>query len=151
MILPEAIPGRYFRFCSSVPYQTSGSVPMPCAEKLTGAAGMFSATIVDVTLSISATVLFGDVDAVRPSSAASWQRLVTAKSFASILSEAGRSLTASSRSSRRLFCSSVKSSGKAVRGSGVGDEEAAAWDVLLFRYRCGHGCHLKLLTKLSMS
>ena len=53
---PLASLGRYFRFCSSVPYQTSGSVPIPvCApkavEKLASTA-MWSVTSEEVILSM---------------------------------------------------------------------------------------------------
>src|SRR6202041_714697 len=56
-ISPDTIFGRYFFFCSGVPYQTSGSVPIPvCAENATEKLAcfeIFSATIAAEALSTS--------------------------------------------------------------------------------------------------
>ena len=117
---PVASFGRYFCFCSGVPYQTSGSVPIPtCAENTTQKLpcfAMFSATMADVTLSISRPPYSSGISTEQsPSSLASRiKRRVTTKSFASSASPTGTtSFIAKSRVVCAICrCSSVKSSGK---------------------------------------
>ena len=64
---PAASRGKYFFFCSAVPYQTRGSVPIPaCAlketEKLPQIA-IFSAINADVTfIHLQAAILFRNID-----------------------------------------------------------------------------------------
>src|SRR5712692_2191625 len=117
---PLASLGRYFFFCSTVPYQTIGKVPMPtCAVKATEklpCLAMLSAMMADVTLSISRPPYSSGISTeVRPRSLASlMRRRVTEKSLASIWSETGMiSLVAKSAVVCAIWrCSSVKSSGK---------------------------------------
>ena len=67
MNVPSASLGRYFCFCSAVPYQTMGSVPMPaCAEKRDGEAALLGDVLGDDggghLVHLQAAVLLGDID-----------------------------------------------------------------------------------------
>ena len=139
MISPDAIFGRYFFFCSGVPYQTSGNVPMPvCAENATeklACLEMFSATMAeDDLVHLEAAVLLGDIDRGEAELGGLFQQAASDGEVLRLdLVGGGHDLVdgevRGGLGDLLLLVGEVFRE-EAVGGGGVGDEEAAAGDVL---------------------